>query len=143
MSARLPDEEFVFAFENCMIPAAEWHHREHVRLAYLYLRQYPFATALERMREKLKQFNAATKTPESLERGYHETMTVAWLRLVQFTLSQCGPTASSDEFLDAQEHLLNRKALRYFYSKERLISWQAKAAFVEPDLTNFPRVSTS
>jgi hypothetical protein len=65
-------------------------------------------------------------------------MTQAWLRLVHCTLCEYGPAASADEFLEAQEHLLNRKALRFFYSHAQLISWRAKTEFVEPDLAPLP-----
>ncbi len=132
------DAKFLSAFENCTLPFAEWHHRAHLKVAYLYLRQLPFEEALAKARENIKRYNAATNTPETLERGYHETITVAWMRLVQFTLSEYGPAASAEEFLDAQEQLVNRKALRFFYSRERLVSWKAKSEFVEPDLAPFP-----
>jgi hypothetical protein len=134
-----PDEEFLRAFEDCTLPFDQWRHRAHIKVAYLYLCRLPYGQALETIRENIKRYNAATNTPESLERGYHETITVAWLRLVHFTLCEYGAAASADEFLEAQEHLLNRKALRFFYSRERIISWQAKAEFIEPDLAPFPR----
>ena len=134
-----PDEAFLKAFEDCALPFEQWRHRAHLKVAYLYLREMPFNSALEKIRANIRRYNAATNTPESLERGYHETMTVAWLRLVDFTLRECGPAASADEFLEAQEQLLNRRALLFFYSRDRLISWQAKAEFVEPDLAPFPR----
>ena len=132
------DSAFLKSFEDCTLPFAEWRHRSHLKVAYLYLRQHPFPQALERMRANIRRYNAATNTPESLERGYHETVTVAWLRLVHFTLCEYGPADSADAFLDAQEHLLNRKALRFFYTRDRLISWQAKSEFVPPDLTSLP-----
>jgi len=137
----LYDEQFLRTFEDCTLPFAEWRHRAHIKVAYLYLRQLPFAEALEKIRANIKRYNAATNTPETLERGYHETITVAWMRLVDFTLREYGPAASADEFLEAQEQLLNKKALRFFYSRERIVSWQAKAEFVEPDLVPFPRSS--
>ena len=139
MSVHPSDGIFLKAFEDCTLPFAEWKHRAHLRVAYLYLCQYPYAQALERVRENIKRYNAATNTPESLARGYHETMTVAWLRLVQCTLAEYGPAASADEFLEAQEHLLNRKALRFFYSRDRIMTWHAKAEFVTPDLTPLPQ----
>ncbi len=132
------DAQFIRAFEDCTLPFEQWKHRAHLRVAYLYLRELPFDPALAKMRASIQRYNAATNTPESLERGYHETMTVAWMRLVDFTLHEYGLAGSSEEFLDAQEQLLNRKALRFFYSRERLVSWQAKAEFVEPDLAPFP-----
>ena len=134
-----PDEAFLKAFKDCTLPFEQWKHRAHLKVAYLYLRQLPFAEALDKIRANIQRYNAATNTPETLERGYHETMTVAWLRLVDFTLREYGPAASADEFLEAQEHLLNRKVLRFFYSRDRLLSWHAKTEFVEPDLAPFPR----
>jgi hypothetical protein len=139
MTNGLPDEAFIRAFEDCTLPFEQWKHRAHIKVAYLYLRRWPYAEALERVRASIKRYNATTNTPESLERGYHETMTVAWMRLVHFTLCEYGPAPSAEEFLEAQEHLLNRKALRFFYSRDRIISWQAKAEFVEPDLVPFPQ----
>lgn len=133
------DPEFLRSFETCTLPFPEWSHRAHLKVAYLYLRQFPFEQALEKVRAAIKRYNAATNTPETLERGYHETMTVAWMRLVDFTLREYGPAGSADEFLDTQEHLLNRKALRFFYSRDQIVSWRAKAEFVEPDLVPFPR----
>lgn len=116
MNKVLSDAALLRTFEDCTLPFEEWRHRAHI-----------------------KRYNAATNTPETLERGYYETMTVAWLRLVDFTLREYGPTASADEFLEAQEHLLNKKALRFFYSNDQIVSWRAKAEFVEPDLVPFPR----
>ena len=138
MTNHLPDEAFLSSFEDCTLPFEQWKHRAHIKVAYLYLRRWPFAEALDRIRTSIQRYNAATHTPESLERGYHETMTVAWMRLVHFTLCEYGAAATADEFLEAQEHLLNRKALRFFYSREQLISWRAKAEFVAPDLVPLP-----
>ncbi len=133
------DAAFLAAFENCTLPFEQWKHRAHLKVAYLYLRQFPFDEALKKIRANIKRYNAATNTPETLDRGYHETLTVAWLKLIAFTLAEYGPSASADAFLDAQEHLLNRKALRFFYSRENLMTWRAKGEFVEPDLTFFPK----
>ena len=139
MSNGATDEMFLRAFEDCTLPFEQWKHRAHIKVAYLYLCALPYVEALDKVRTNIQRYNAATNTPELLERGYHETMTQAWMQLVHFTLCEYGPAASADEFLDTQEHLLNRKALRFFYSREQLISWRAKAEFVEPDLAPLPR----
>jgi hypothetical protein len=133
------DAQFLQAFEGCTLPFADWHHSAHVRVAYLYLCELPFDEALAKARRNIQRYNAATNTPEELERGYHETITQAWMRLVDFTLAEYGREVSSGEFLKTQEHLGNRKALRFFYSRERLVSLKAKAEFVEPDLASFPK----
>jgi hypothetical protein len=133
------DEKFLEQFETAALPLAEWHHKQHIKVAYLYLRRFPFETAMVRMREGVKAFNAATNTPESLTRGYHETTTQAWMRLVYFTLCEYGPAESAEAFYEQSPQLQQKKILRFFYTKERFTSPEAKAGFVEPDIIPFPK----
>lgn len=143
MSAPAPDRpltdlELLAQFEDSTLPAERWHHAEHIRIACLYLRRHPFPEALDRMRAGLKALNTAQHVPESLDRGYHETLTRAWLQLVHVILAEYGPGESSLAFIEAHPELSQRKSLRLFYSRDRLMSWQAKAEFVEPDLAPLP-----
>ncbi|HEY0550857.1 MAG TPA: hypothetical protein VGF13_14735, partial [Verrucomicrobiae bacterium] len=107
------------------------------------LRELPFAEALVKVRKNIQRYNAATNTPEALERGYHETITVSWMRLVDFALDERGPAASANEFIEREASILNKEALLKFYSREQLISWRAKSEFVEPDLAPFPIIRDS
>lgn len=133
------DEEFLDRFESCTIPFSEWKHRAHLKVAYLYLRRFSLDEAVAKMRAGLKALNEVHGSPESLDRGYHETLTVAWMRLVHLTLAQYGPAESSEQFLERQPELTNRYALRFFYSRDRIMSWEAKREFVEPDLAPLPQ----
>jgi hypothetical protein len=135
----MDDAEFLRRFEAGDWPHADWHHREHVKIAYLYLRRYPLEEAINQIRAGIKRLNAVHKTPEAIDRGYHETMTQAWMRLVFFTLCEYGPTETADKFFDDHPQLWQMKTLRFFYSRDRLMSSDAKAMFVEPDLTPLPR----
>ncbi len=143
MDASLPceplsDAELLAQFEGCTLRAERWHHAEHIRIGYLYLREQPFPEALERMRAGLKALNSAQAVPESLDRGYHETLTRGWLQLVHVILSEYGPATTSGEFLELHPELSQRKTLRLFYSSDRIRSAAAKADFVEPDLAPLP-----
>jgi len=135
----MDDETFLKRFEAAAIPREEWRHREHIRVAYLYLRRYPFEEATTRVRSSIQKLNATHQTPETLERGYHETITQAWMRLVHCALCQFGPSATADAFLEEQSQLLSKRALLLFYSRDRLMSAEAKARFVEPDLAPLPK----
>ena len=135
----MDDETFLRRFEHCEFSVEEWHHREHVKVAYLYLLRWPCAEALDRMRAGLKALNAVQKVPETLERGYHETLTRGWLQLVHCALCEYGPSESAEAFLERHTHLLARRALLFFYSRDRLMSAEAKARFLEPDLAPLPR----
>src|SRR5262245_63122924 len=84
------DELFLAAFEAATWPFEKWHHREHIRVAYLYLCRYPYEAALEKMRSGIKALNVAHKVPERPDRGYHETLTQTWMRVTHHALVVCG-----------------------------------------------------
>jgi transketolase len=139
----ISDEDFLAQFESTAWPYLEWYHRQHIKVAYLYLRKYPFAQAQARVRERIKAFNAAKKVPESLTGGYHDTMTQAWMHLVHFTLCEYGAAADADTFYEQHPQLWNQKALRFYYTKERFLTPEAKEKFVVPDITPFPQSKRS
>ncbi|QDV21574.1 hypothetical protein Pan153_62640 [Gimesia panareensis] len=137
-SRHMDDAQLLEAFEACTLPFEEWTHRSHLRVAYLYASRFPYAEALNRMRASIKAYNKATDTPEELERGYHETITVAFVRLVTQAIRERGPFASSQEFYEACGSALKKGVLLDYYSKGRLITLEAKQGFVEPDLQPLP-----
>jgi hypothetical protein len=55
----MTDRELLRRFEARTLPFKEWTHRCHAKVAYLYLKKFPFARALERMRRGVKAYNAA------------------------------------------------------------------------------------
>src|SRR5215813_4308342 len=124
----MDDAEFLRRFEACDWPHDDWHHREHVKVAYLYLMRHSLDEAIAKIRAGINRLNAVHKTPESIDRGYHETMTQAWMRLVHFTLCEYGPAETADKFFDDHPQLWQMKTLRLFYSRDRMMSAQAKAA---------------
>jgi hypothetical protein len=133
------DETLLTQFEATTWPLTEWHHRQHIKIAYLYLRQHPFEVAAQKMRAGLLAYNAANHVPDGLDRGYHETMTQAWMRLVYLTLCEFGPSESADAFVDKHTQLLSKRALLFFYSRDRIMSAEAKRQFIEPDLSPLPQ----
>lgn len=134
-----PDEKFLMLFESCTWPEKDWHHREHIKLAYIYLTLLPYDAAIQRMRSSLIAYNTAHNVPESLTRGYHETITLAWMHLVHLTLCEFGREKSADAFLDKHTQLLSRRTLLFFWSRDRIMSLEAKRQFVPPDLAPLPR----
>ena len=130
------DEEFLSAFEACTLE--EFHHRDHIKVTYLYLRRHPLDEAITKVRTGLQALAVAWSAPvDDLEKGYHETMTQAWVRLVHLKLSRCGELESADAFCDQQPELMQKTRLELYYSRARLNTWDAKREFVEPDLAPF------
>ncbi len=135
------DDELLHAFETQAVSQTDWTHRAHVRVAYLYVCAHPLPAAIDRMRSGLNQLNAVHLPPDTLERGYHETMTVAFMRLVHAMVAAHGRCASSDAFCDEHPQLLTKRVLRLYYTRERILTWEAKRAYVEPDVAPLPQAA--
>jgi hypothetical protein len=133
------DDHFVQQFESCSFPFDQWHHRAHVKLAYIYLVRFGFDSASRKLREGIRAYNAANKVPDTPTRGYHETLTMFWLRVIQMSLQEYGPRATADEFFEFHTQLGEKKIHRLFYSSDLFMTARAKSEFVEPDLTSLPK----
>jgi hypothetical protein len=124
----MKDPDFLAAFESCSLDAAAFGHAAHVRAGYLYLRAEGFERALGRMRHALQRFAASLGQADR----YHETITVAYLSLVQERLVERGDGGGWQGFAEANPDLLDRNLLLRFYSPEQLHSPLARKTFVLP-----------
>lgn len=127
----MTETEFVHAFEECTLPAGSFHHADHVRLAWLYLRDKPFATALEAFCTGLRRFAADNGKPGL----YHETITLAYLLLIRERRAHLAPNHTWEEFAVANGDLLDWKnsILKKYYRDATLASDFARRVFVLPD----------
>ena len=76
----LNDPALLDAFLDRTLPCDLFHHREHLRIAWLLLRQHgDFAEAAVAFRRSLRAYATACGGAGK----YHETLTWAWLALVQ------------------------------------------------------------
>ena len=57
------DERFIQEFEVCRWPLAKWRHRDHVKLAYLYLRENAFEGRLKKFATAYARTTQLTKSP--------------------------------------------------------------------------------
>jgi hypothetical protein len=130
------DLEFRAAFEAGAYAPADFSHRAHVRLAYVYLADCDVDLALERMRAALLVFLSRNNIPAS---KYHETLTRSWLLAVNHFMHRTPEASSADNFIDRNTILLDAKIMLTHYSAGRLFSDEARADFVEPDLDPIPR----
>src|SRR5260370_21683947 len=76
------DEDFLRAFEDLSFPADLFHHREHIHVAWLYLKSNDASRAAERMSEGIRRF----ANHHGATQKYHHTLTLAWMRLVASAL---------------------------------------------------------
>lgn len=82
-------ERLVRDFESCAIPAADFHHREHLTVAVWYLQTLGREEAVERMRTGLKRFlNHHGVDPKK----YSEEVTVFWVDAIASHLERGSET---------------------------------------------------
>ncbi len=132
------DQAFRAQVEAFTFPPAEFNHRVHLRLAYVYLTEHTTELAYEFMRDSLRGF--LTHHGVDLSK-YHETMTRAWILAVRHFMEATSSAQSADDFIEQHPEMLNSKIMMTHYSAEVLFSDEARATFVEPNLDPIPRYS--
>ena len=127
----ISDRDFLAAFEDGTLSEDRFHHSDHVRAAWLLLREGTPASALDRFSTALKRF-AAAKGKTGL---YHETITWAYLLLINERMERSGRGVEWDEFAAANADLLTWRpsVLDDYYRAETLGSDLARRVFVLPD----------
>ena len=129
------DENFRKEFEACKFPPAEFNHRAHIRLAYVYLSGNDTELAYELMRIKLLLFLKC----HSIELSkYHETITRAWILAVKHFIENTPGSESFAGFIEKNPRMLDAKIMMTHYSAEVLFSDEARAKFIEPNLDPIP-----
>jgi hypothetical protein len=114
--------------ERCLLAKEEFHHRDHLTVAVVYLYAADLETAMDRMRNSLKHF----ATHHGVTRLYHETLTRFWLQQVENGLDRNQSLETSVRKVHSQ---LSDKNLAFvYYSRERIDSQEARDEWVKPDL---------
>lgn len=136
----LTDDAFLDSFLGCKLPAEEWTHEAHIRLAWLMLSTHSYSTALEQIRKGINTYND-TVLKKTL--AYHETITVAYTRLIANGRKQLPNRHSFTDFKLAHPLLFDRTltALLHHYRRETLFSTEARANFISPDLLLLPELA--
>jgi hypothetical protein len=124
------DEEFLARFEAHELDG--FSHRDHLRMAFAYARRGGLPAAVDGAR-RLRGLAEAHGAPGK----YHETMTVAWARVVG-GLALAHPSLEFPELLAEHPELLRRDLLSSHYSRDVLFSDAARVAFVAPDRRPLP-----
>jgi hypothetical protein len=130
----LSDDEFLRAFESCELPNSMFHHGDHIRAAWLYIRRCGESEAAIFLAQGILRFATHHGSPQK----YHHTMTVAWVRLVAAAHRDTPNLQRFEDFIAAHPQLLELRGLSNYYSTARLGSTAARAGWVEPDRRRLP-----
>jgi hypothetical protein len=135
MDARALDE-IVAAFRARTLPHAEWTHAAHLTVGAWYVHHHGAAVALERLRVEIRRLNDAHGTLNTPTSGYHETITAAFVRLLDEGLGAFAPGVPLERRIEAllAGPLGGSRVLLAFWSREVLMSPGARAVWVAPDL---------
>lgn len=129
-------ERIVAGFSEGTLPCDQWTHQAHLTVGLWYAREYPSQEALDRVRAAIKRYNARCGVVDSLSRGYHETLTRFYMWLIGKYLSGVADpsdwVAVTNGLVDG--HAAGRDAPLAYYSREHLMSAEARAGWVPPDI---------
>lgn len=131
-------ENLIKAFETCTLPRYEWNHLAHLTVAFWYLTHYSESEATKCIRDGIKRYNLANGIATK-NSGYHETITLFWIRIIGDYLSSAN---SQSSLVDIANDLIQNYGDPHFplayYSRDLLISWEARTNWIEPDLKSMP-----
>lgn len=115
----------------------DWTHRDHVATAAYYCLTDP-ECASDRMRAGIQALNAARGVPQTLTSGYHDTLTIAWTRLIGAHLRSLDTEDRVAKINSVIVALADRRSTRPYYSEAVIMSPEARYGWVEPDLQPLP-----
>jgi hypothetical protein len=128
-------EAVMKGFESCKTDKGAFTHRSHLTVAVSYLHNSTLEQATNKMRLGLHRFLEHHGVGPG---KYHETLTVFWIKIVHEVLVQSDPNLSLLQTTNAVIERLSDSSLVYdYYSKELLLSDEARKGWIEPDRKTF------
>src|SRR5260370_37169419 len=115
-TAPLSDDAVFQAFEACKLDPASFHHADHIRLAWLYVRRHGPAKAETLLIDGIRKFAQRAGAPQK----FHHTTTIAWTRLVAAACGKSNSGGSFSEWIKAHPELLNMTLLKEQYPPQSL-----------------------
>jgi hypothetical protein len=128
-------DAFLAAFEGCTLPKAEWTHAAHLLTGACYVHSLGREAALGKMRSCVRRYNESVGGKNTETSGYHETITVMWIRLLDHLLRESA-NLSRAQFaaLAVQRFGSRRDIFREYYDFDLPGSTEARLRWFEPNL---------
>ena len=131
----MTNHEFIDQFESDTL-AGEFHHADHVRLAFAYLTECPVLQALDRFSAALKRYASARGKSDL----YHETITHVYFFLIRERMARSGPREWADFAQENSDLLVWKEGiLTRYYEASTLQSDLARSVFLFPDRCGLDR----
>ena len=129
-------DKLIQGFEAGTLTVDEWDHRAHLIMCLYYLYHLPYYEAVLKIKLGIIHSNKAIGIKESLDRGYHETLTHFWIWAIdafcqQYKTNRTSLSRLVQSLLDSP---YGKKYLPFFfYTEDLLFSNKARVTWVNPD----------
>ena len=124
----------------CTLPREDWTHEAHLAATTYLLIRRPDVDLEAKLPDIIRRYNESVGGVNDDTQGYHETITRAYLRGVRLFLEEADTGRPIHELVN--ELLMSPMGRRdwplRFWSKERLMSVEARRGWVAPDLAAMP-----
>jgi len=129
-------KELVKQFETCSLPKEKWTHEAHFVMALWYCSHQPLPLALQSIREGIRKYNISIGGANTDHSGYHATITGFYARVIINYLLTNHRTQRFENILPSlfQQPFLVKDFPLQYYSKELLMSKEARREWVPPDI---------
>lgn len=97
----MTDQDFLRQIEACTLPKAEFTHRNHLRLAWLYLSDPRGGDPDTRVADTIQRY----ATSLGATKKYNHALTFAWMRRVEAAMAQT-PGVTFDALIEIHPALL-------------------------------------
>ncbi len=122
------------------LPRQEWTHEAHLAATTYLVLKHPEIDLDIELKGIISRYNESAGTPNSDSEGYHDTITRAYLCGIRLFLDEADVSRPIHDLVN--ELLMTPMGRRdwplRFWSKNRLMSIEARRAWIEPDLAALP-----
>ncbi len=127
-------------FSARTLPRVEWTHAAHFAATLWLMRYRPDLDARREMPQLIRAYNQSVGRVNDDSGGYHETITQASLRALRGVLDANPPEMPIYQIVNAlmASSLGNPNWLLEYWSRDRLMSVEARRQWQEPDLKPLP-----
>ena len=120
--------------ERTTFGRAAWTHEAHIAFATWVILDEGPRDALPRIRSAIRRLNESFGNENTADDGYHETITAFYVRAITEVVRARKGHADQAIVGECVARLRDREIPLRHWSRERLFSREARAAWCEPDL---------
>jgi len=142
-ATELEIDAFLAAFEGGTLPKERWTHGAHLLTGACYVHGLGQAAAIDKMRMCVRRYNESVGGKNTDTSGYHETITVAWIKLLDGLLREAGSNGTGAmeraafARLAVERFVGDKEIFQRYYDFDLVGSVEARRSWVEPTLRAF------